>query len=178
MPGIVAEVRLVRRDSLSTTLERHLDALGVITLLHADYRSGECVYCGETADTMDHLLPRGWTGDALRKRVPVVPACRECNSTLGDRLIPEVQERRHYVHNRYRSKYRNRLRTVVLGSDDLAELGDGLRGAVIRQIAEHDRLMDRLSWPKSPTYDADALSGSWEEQIQCAERTSQPSHHQ
>lgn len=168
MAGVPTLRRLIPRECLPTALERHLEALEAFTAVHLDYRSGECVYCGEIATTVDHLLPIGWSGDALRKRVPVVPACVECNSTLGDRHIPTVWERRAWLHARYRTKYRKRLRTVLLGADDLEELGPALRGAVIRQMDEHLRLMARLSWPASPTYDADAVRGSWEEELQCS----------
>lgn len=45
---------------------------------------GRCVYCGDPADTIDHVIPRSKGGtDDLDN---LVPACRDCNSRKGNRL--------------------------------------------------------------------------------------------
>ena len=48
----------------------------------AEY-GGECVYCGGTADTRDHVIPlsRGGTNSIDN----IVPACRSCNARKGNR---------------------------------------------------------------------------------------------
>lgn len=136
--------------------------MGVTTYVYPDYPSGICVYCGELADTVDHLLPKGFTGEADRKRVPVVPSCRECNSTLNDKYIPDVVDRREYVHSKYRTKYRRDLRAVQWGESDMAEFGPGIRLAIVRSQDAHSRAMQRLSWPHRPDYDYDAWRHAWE----------------
>ena len=133
--------------------------------VHPDYQSGVCVYCGELGDTVDHLLPRNYTGDSDRKRVPVVPACQECNSTLGSNFIPDVQDRRDFVHRKYKAKYSKYLKIVWYAESDLDQFGPTLRAMLARGIEEHQRVMSRLSWPESPTYDADAWAGAWESPI-------------
>lgn len=137
----------------------------LVNYVHPDYPAGVCVYCGETGNTVDHLLPRGFTGEADRLRVPVVPACGECNSTLGDVYMPDVMERREYVQDKYRVKYKKYKKVVYWGESDLKEFGPQLRTVLRKQMAEHTRLISRLSWPKNPTYDADAWGGAWEELI-------------
>jgi hypothetical protein len=129
--------------------------------VYPDYESGVCVYCGETADTVDHLLPKPWTGGTARKYVPVVPACRECNSTLGAIFLPDVQERRTEVHRRYRRKYRRALSMVVLHDDALDDFGPNIRLTVVRLHEEHYRALRRLSWPVDPSYDAEAWEHAW-----------------
>lgn len=49
--------------------------------------NGKCVYCGEPATTMDHIIPIIKGG----KTVPgnIVPACRSCNSSKKDRDVME-----------------------------------------------------------------------------------------
>jgi|LakMenE18May11ns_1017448.scaffolds.fasta_scaffold9922471_1 hypothetical protein len=132
---------------------------------HPDYPADDCVYCGETADTQDHLLPRGYTGEAERKIVPVVPACRECNSTLNDIYMPDVIERRNYLHNKYRSKYRKFLTKVIWGPSDLEQFGPQIRTAIDRGMNQHYRILSRLAWPEDPTYDYKAWSACWDEEI-------------
>lgn len=134
-----------------------------VPFVYPDYPSGICVYCGELGDQMDHLLPRHFTGDALRKIVPVVPSCGECNSTLLDAYLPDVEARRELVHRRYRIKYRRRLTMLVRTEDGLAEMGPTLRAHVQRMQAQHEAILRRLAWPHDPNYDADAWASAWEE---------------
>ena len=130
--------------------------------VHPDYPVLDCVYCGESATTKDHLLPRSWSGDAGRRLVPVVPSCQECNSTLGDRFLPDVMDRRNYVHERYRVKYRKPLKAVLYGPTDLEQFGPGLRNGLIKLMDEHHRIIRRLAWPTDPEYDHQAWKHAWE----------------
>ena len=41
---------------------------------------GRCFYCGEPADTIDHVQPKSATTSRLGGRT--VPACRDCNCTI------------------------------------------------------------------------------------------------
>ena len=45
--------------------------------------AGGCVYCGEDATSVDHLIPRFKNGPDAADNL--VPACRECNSSKGSR---------------------------------------------------------------------------------------------
>jgi 5-methylcytosine-specific restriction endonuclease McrA len=65
----------------------------------------KCVYCGSAADTQDHVLPislavsmpqRKWHAELLQ----LVPACRSCNSTAGDRLFLSLEAKRRYISER------------------------------------------------------------------------------
>lgn len=46
------------------------------------YKGKTCVYCGEVgaSDTRDHVLAREFVLDRHRANLPVVPACRVCNT--------------------------------------------------------------------------------------------------
>ena len=133
--------------------------------VHPDYPATDCVYCGELATTKDHLLPRSYTGEAERLLIPTVPACIECNSTLNDIFMPDVIERREYLKNKYRKKYKNLLKIIWYSDEDLMEFGPQLRTVLMDLMQGHITLMGRLSWPRNPTYDADAWAGAWEEPL-------------
>ena len=47
--------------------------------------SGPCVYCGEFADTVDHVCPLGRGG--VEHELNLVPACLSCNSSKIDKLL-------------------------------------------------------------------------------------------
>ena len=39
-----------------------------------------CVYCGETADTSEHVPPRAFLDDVIPDPAPTLPACSKCNN--------------------------------------------------------------------------------------------------
>lgn len=47
-----------------------------------------CAYCGRSADTIDHVVPRSRSG--RHEWENVVAACRLCNGRKGDRLVAEL----------------------------------------------------------------------------------------
>lgn len=111
-----------------------------------------CVYCGETRGLQrDHVIPtcylrqkRRYEGDWL------VPACGECNRTLGSELIFNVPDRALWVLTAYEKKYSKLIRSVQWHEDDIKELGHSLqtlirdtakeRASVVRRM-EHLRLV-------------------------------------
>ena len=49
---------------------------------------GRCQYCGDSADSIDHVVPRAKGGAHTWENV--VAACRPCNVHKRDRLLPET----------------------------------------------------------------------------------------
>jgi 5-methylcytosine-specific restriction endonuclease McrA len=49
---------------------------------------GRCVYCGATATSVDHVVPRSRGGQHVWENV--VAACRRCNHVKSDRHISEL----------------------------------------------------------------------------------------
>jgi 5-methylcytosine-specific restriction endonuclease McrA len=50
-----------------------------------------CQYCGDRAETLDHVVPRSRGGLHIWENV--VAACRPCNVTKADRLLAETRLR-------------------------------------------------------------------------------------
>ena len=46
-----------------------------------------CVYCAGPFDTIDHVIPLNRGGDNMKSNL--VPACRSCNSSKGQKLLSE-----------------------------------------------------------------------------------------
>jgi len=76
-----------------------------------------CTYCGDPADTVDHLEPVS-RQTARRRRGKMaglgdrVPACRECNSTLGACNANTVKERAAVLLLAYAGQKRNPLELI------------------------------------------------------------------
>lgn len=125
------------------------------------YPASVCVYCGEYADSRDHLLPVTYTGKAVRRHVLTVPACRQCNSFIGDASAPSVTERRAIAHSSLRRKRFRVLQSFDYTDDELEDFGHSMRSSVLRAREEKGRLLRRLAFPGDDTYDLEylALSG-------------------
>ena len=61
-------------------------ALSRRAVFHRD--GGRCQYCGSSADSIDHVVPRSRGGAHAWDNV--VAACRRCNASNGDRLLSET----------------------------------------------------------------------------------------
>jgi hypothetical protein len=120
------------------------------------YAANVCIYCGRSAWTKDHLLPRYWSGDSGRRFVVTVPACQTCNSTLRDTLTWSLTERRKVCHIRLRKHFRKVLKTVEFGPSDLEEFGPTLRAYIEESMAKKAEVLRMLAWPEDPGYDARA----------------------
>lgn len=120
------------------------------------YQRGICIYCGFPATTMDHLVPRTWTGDAQRHSVVTVPACRECNSLINDSYAFNITERRALAHERIMRKHRKWLNCKMFTAAELAEMGRNLRSKVDEGMQMRAITEARLAWPFDPFYDLHA----------------------
>lgn len=124
------------------------------------YPKGLCVYCGEPSGTIDHLLPRAWTGEASRSAVAVVPACAHCNSTANDSFEFNIHKRRKLIHDRIRKRNRTLLESPDRSAAEIDQLGHLLRSSAIEHRARKDRLRRRLLWPEDPDFDRRAFEKS------------------
>lgn len=125
--------------------------------VHLKYPSHVCIYCGRPADTVDHLLPNGYTGTATRRYTAVVPACRWCNSSLGSRVTWSITERREMVNEMIRRKYKTVLRTNDFTKAELHEFGPSLRMDIEASLRAKKQVQEMLDWPVDPAYDLRAL---------------------
>lgn len=81
MPSVI---RL--RSVVKVTRSRELPISRRGVFLRDEHR---CQYCGDRAETLDHVVPRSRGG--LHAWENVVAACRPCNVRKADRLLPETR---------------------------------------------------------------------------------------
>ena len=125
------------------------------------YEPGVCVYCGVPAGTMDHLLPRAWTGDSgQRASVALVPACGNCNSRISDAFAISVTERRRIAHASIRKTHAGLLAVPDRKAWELKEYGHAMRTVITINIQKRIYVRARLAWPNDPHYDLRAFQKS------------------
>lgn len=103
-----------------------------------------CVYCGDNATDADHLVPEPWTGRAIRRLVPTVPACRHCNRTISDAPLFTVPARAEVVATSIRSKWRRKLQIPDRDETELAEYSFRMRQTISASQAERRFIRARL----------------------------------
>jgi hypothetical protein len=72
-----------------------------------------CVYCGQTANTVDHFIPISKETKHQQGQFEV-PCCSECNSSSRDRLFETFHEKLSWLLARALLKGRARLETLSL----------------------------------------------------------------
>lgn len=108
-----------------------------------------CTYCGNPADTRDHVTPWSWNSTYRRRakagklgRGQKVPACGDCNNLLNDVPIFTVEGRRAYVAERLAKEAKKQA--PDWSDDELEELGPSLRRRVKARLAK--RKLTQMRW--------------------------------
>ena len=104
-----------------------------------------CTYCGAWADSVDHLLPKGWTGKAARVLVGTVPACRDCNSRIGDLPDPWIHARAAVAASSLRRKWATKLDYPDRTPAELRSFGPRIRSRLEASQIERDNVRRRLA---------------------------------
>lgn len=112
-----------------------------------------CTYCGEPAESLDHVVPvsfthanrpKGKQGE-FNNGFERVPACRDCNGTLRNLMINSVEALAAYLAGRLESRFRKVLKMPRWDEDDLEELGHALRSSVEATVREQERVRRRIA---------------------------------
>lgn len=110
--------------------------------------SGEqCVYCGEQARDLDHVIPQAVTGTIFSSIIDItVPACQECNLIAGYHLHSSLNQRRTFIKARLKKKYKRDLNFPDWTHEELEELGCAMRLNVEQAIRRKKRIQARLAF--------------------------------
>lgn len=118
-----------------------------------------CHYCGQPADTEDHVLPQtiaeqvGAVDPTLLAALHApfgdtrtVPACRECNSLLGPRYDRNLSSRKARLKSILRRRYKGLLTMPEWPLSDLRELEGGLLRFVEARVVQREIVRARIDW--------------------------------
>ena len=86
-----------------------------------------CTYCGEPADTRDHVIPSTTRGCVLNGKEHTVACCKECNSVLSSRPYYTIGARAAYLEEAYRKRYKKVLKYPTWEEDEIKELSRNLQ---------------------------------------------------
>lgn len=114
--------------------------------VHELWAAEICVYCGEMADSRDHVPP---TTVALRigMRRKVVSACRECNLLLGPRPPwYSILARRRKIAEILRRRYSKVLRIPPWTEEEIQAFGPNLERSVREGLSGQRRARRRIAF--------------------------------
>lgn len=102
-----------RRRSLAMKLRHHHYVRRELGL------SGFCVYCGQIADSLDHVPPISLAADLplpafLDLNPSLLPCCQHCNSIIGDSHNLSLSSRREIVEKYLEKRYPSLLKAGAL----------------------------------------------------------------
>lgn len=113
-----------------------------------------CVYCGEPANSNDHVIPWCYFQFAWKRRHGktigwTVRACTDCNVRLGSKFFTTVYERREYIHRKLSAKLAGMTKPIP--PEEIAVLGRSLRTMVEAHVARYDLLRMRVEYAARTT---------------------------
>src|SRR3990167_4254189 len=116
------------------------DALSLEAVIDWCSETNSCVYCGDTAEEIEHVIPRHAGGRST------VPSCAECNRHAGGTIYNSIYEKQDGIHERLSEKYKKLLGMPEWDTDELSELSGRLKRYVIGSAAMAKIVKARLSW--------------------------------
>jgi hypothetical protein len=112
-----------------------------------------CVYCGDAATEKDHIIPYSYagmcsvrSGKAGNYAGETVPACKDCNSWLGSRMILTVAERKKAVARSLPKRYAKLLKAPNWTLEELEEIEQSLRTAIETTAKKKAAIKRRIRW--------------------------------
>jgi hypothetical protein len=105
------------------------------------------------ATCRDHVVPvtvwRAYESIGIKppeNRILMVPSCRECNSFLGSTIQRTLEERKRFLKQKLRKRYKKLLASPLWKDDEIDALGPHLKG-MIRDLQNQQKIVRlRLSW--------------------------------
>lgn len=134
------------------------------------FKKGVCVYCGDDADTKDHIPSISWAyalgyDNMVKEGAEFikVSCCKTCNSVIGDRNLPTLSSRKAYVLE-YFMKKGEKYKMPKWTCDELAELGKTLKSSVKDRSDSYEFIKRRIVWAssdKSVAYDDEFVNNMY-----------------
>lgn len=120
-------------------------------LYHFFTEDKNCIYCGELGSTVDHIPALDWVSclgsDYFTKRkieFLLASCCWECNSTLIDKDVFTINDRKDYLFRAYQAKYENLLHSPDWEEDDIKKLSKNLQYITRNKILLKQIIKERL----------------------------------
>lgn len=105
-----------------------------------------CSYCGSIYEIQrDHVIPNSFLRERRKFRGDwIIPACGECNNTLGDELIFNVPDRASYLLARYEKKYKKVINFPEWSDEELEDISNRMKLSILASLEYKAEIRTRL----------------------------------
>lgn len=141
-PFLMDEIKMINRKLLRSkyheSYQRHISLKGY-----------ECFYCGQNAETVDHIPPLSLVETFPSYDRLLVRSCGICNMLLGGRPFLSLMTRCDYLIQRYQKRWRKDIDMPNWSDSEIDELNGQLKRRIIIGMKRKERaklVMDYLFW--------------------------------
>lgn len=100
----------------------------------------DCFYCGDLADSKDHITPHSTKGRKKRCwKTDTVRCCRDCNTLMSDAFPYNFSERIAYLYDKFVKKNKLDKPFVQWDDEDLEDVRGSLRSFIIDSQKKRQR---------------------------------------
>ena len=117
-------------------------------------KGGRCIYCGERASVIEHLVPLCFLESRKRKtsdRFLRSESCHDCNQLLGSRFFETLDDRISWVNERLRGT-NGKIKVPQWTAEELSEMGYAIRSHISKQQQIKLLATRRACWVNTPEY--------------------------
>jgi len=116
-----------------------------------------CYYCGILTSGIDHVIPKAILQyfdntdisklqPIIKNRILTIPCCTECNHLLGANYQRTLKERKLFLKQKLRKRYKKILNLPNWNENEIKELKSHLQQFVRKGIEEKRIIKERLKW--------------------------------
>lgn len=139
--------------AFNTTKKSRVFCSPTCRVTHHRENNKRCWYCGELAESMDHMAPKAYV-----QQGDTVPCCKQCNDIMTDKFPNSVEARVEYLASRIYKNYALDRPDPVWEESDFEDMSDTLIQHVRAKLAEKEQgrlryafVMARLAWLRKNT---------------------------
>ncbi len=98
-----------------------------------------CTYCGELGNHRDHVVPK-----SIHQNSVTVPACAECNILLSNQLYVTIPDRKAYLKEVYKKRYKDLINMPNWTEKELEDVGDRMRQEILSALHRKTLILARI----------------------------------
>lgn len=122
-----------------------------------------CVYCGDFACVLDHVLPvsiasgMDFSSSIVYKKIRpmlyLVPSCKECNAIASNKYeFSSIKTKRIFIQKLLARRYKKLLKTPDWDAHDMRGIRGNLRKKLKSDLKKLEYIKKRISWPHSKNF--------------------------
>lgn len=120
---------------------------------------GICTYCGDIAQTVDHVIPVSFFDGKIVRSASVknkgvrTYACSDCNCMLSNKYFESFRERCKYVNQGIERRFKKVLNMPVWTDEEFKELGKNMRSRLAEKLNLKALVLERIRWQTTNEFD-------------------------